>query len=88
MSGGEPAREPVLELVAQSLARWGLTAPAVVFLELHQPVAFVAGQCAIFFQPLLGFVVGDQNAQQFSHWLADEDCIARVIRRLTGGERV
>ena len=87
MSGGEPAREPVSELVAQSLSRWGFTAPAVVFLELHRPVAFAAGQFVIFFQPLLGFVVGDQNALRFSHWLADEDSIARLIRRLTGEQQ-
>jgi hypothetical protein len=84
MTGGEPAREPVSELVAQSLSRWGLTAPAVVFLELHRPVAFAAGQFAIFFQPLVGFVIGDQNALRFSDWLSDEDCIARLIQRLSG----
>ena len=88
MSGGEPARKPVSELVAQSLARWGLTAPAVVFLELHRPVAFAAGQFAIFFQSLLGFVVGDQDALRFSHWLEDEENIARLIRRLTGEDVV
>ena len=87
MTGGEPAREPVSELVAQSLSRWGLSAPAVVFLELHRPIAFAAGQCAIFFQPLLGFVIGDQNALQFSHWLANEDCITRMILRLTGKQQ-
>jgi hypothetical protein len=84
MTGGEPAREPVSELVAQSLSRWGLSAPAVVFLELHRPVAFAAGQFAIFFQPLVGFVIGDQNALRFSDWLSDEDCIARLIQRLSG----
>ena len=84
MTGGEPARDPMSELVAQSLARWGLTTPALLFLELHRPVAFAAGQCAIFFEPLLGFVVGAQNALHFSQWLADEDGIDHLIKRLAG----
>jgi hypothetical protein len=88
MSGGEPARQPVLEFVAQSLSRWGLNVPAVLFLELHRPVAFAAGQFAIFFQPLLGFVVGDENAVRFSRWLSDEDGVSQLIGLLSEGDRV
>jgi hypothetical protein len=88
MNGGEPARQPVLEFVAQSLSRWGLSVPAVIFLELHRPFAFAASQLAVFFQPLLGFVVGDERALRFSDWLSDEDGIAQLIGRLARGGRV
>ncbi len=86
MSGGEPAREPMLDLVAQSLSRWGLTAPAVMLLEMHQPVAFAASQLVIFFQPLLGFIIGDQSTLRVSRWLEDEESFVRLIQRLTGEE--
>ncbi len=86
MVGGDSARHPMMDAVAQRLSRWGLVAPAIVFLELHRPFAYLAGQAAIFFQPLLGFVIGDDTVGQVAHWLSEEDGLGQLIGCLAGGE--
>jgi hypothetical protein len=82
MKGGDSARHPTMDAVAQGLSRCGLSAPVLFFLELHRPFTYPASQFAIFFQPLLGFVVGDENVSRFARWLSDEDGLSQLIGRL------
>lgn len=84
MSGGDFPRW--LNITAQRLDQWGLRAPAIFFLELHRPFSFAASQLAIFFQPLLGFAVGDENVLRFARWLSDEDGLAQLIAQLESGD--
>ena len=73
--------------VTQDLSHWGLAAPAIFFLELHRPFAFVMGQLALFFQPFLNFIMGDQHAVRFAQWLCEADSIDQLIHQLeTGGQ--
>lgn len=87
MSGGESPRRQWLDTVALQIDRWGLRAPAIFFLALHRPFAFTAGQLAIFFQPFLGFAVGDDNVLRFARWLSTEDGLEQLIVHLESGDR-
>ncbi len=86
MSGGDASRHPLLNTVAQRLSRWGLSAPVIFFLELHRPFSYTASQFAIFFQPVLGFFVGDDTVLRFSRWLSDEDGLDQLIGCLETGD--
>jgi hypothetical protein len=68
--------------MTQLLSQWGLTAPVVFFLELHRPWAFVFGQLALFFQPFLNFIMGEQQAAHVTHGLSDPDYFDQWIRQL------
>lgn len=85
MSGGNASRSPWLDAVARQLSQMGLSAPVVFLLELHRPFAFAASQFALFFQPMLGFFVGDENVAQFSRWLSDEHGLDQLIHSLERG---
>ncbi len=79
---GDPTQRSLLPAVAQWFSERQLNAPAIFFLELNRPLAFAASQCAIFFQPLLSFCIGDESLHRFAHWLSDEDGIAKLIAAL------
>ncbi len=86
MSGGDASRYPLLDIVARQLSQLGLNAPVIFFLELHRPFSHTASQLAIFFQPVLGFLMGDDNISRFSRWLADEHGLDQLIRLLETGD--
>ncbi len=86
MSHGNGAQHSLLDAAAQQLSQWGLSAPAIFFLELHRPFAFVASQLALFLQPLLGFFIRDDDVLRLSQWLAHEDSFDELISRLEAGD--
>jgi hypothetical protein len=75
----------MMDAVAFRLSRWGLSAPAVFLLELHRPFSLLAGQLAIFLQPLLGGPIGDDQVRSFADWLSDADSVSRLISRIERG---
>lgn len=86
MSGGDALRHPLLRTVARQLSQLGLNAPVIFFLELHRPFSCAASQFAIFFQPVLGFLVGDDNVLRFASWLSDENGLDQLILTLESGD--
>ena len=77
---------PLRDAIARRIARWGLTAPALFFLELHRPFAFPMSQLAIFCQPLIGFALGDERADELAQWLAADDSLTQLMAALETGE--
>ena len=53
-------RDLLVERLAQKIYSCGLTAPAILFLEANKPFSFIGSQALLFFQPLLGFLLGDE----------------------------
>ena len=72
----------LIESIARRIADWGLTAPAVVFLEANHPFSFVGSQALLFFQPVLGVLVGDETVAGYAQLLEDRANVGRLIRRL------
>ena len=81
---GDPTRHPLLTAVGQWLSERRLNAPVVFLLEAHRPFAFAAGQCALFFQPLLSLWFADESLQRFACWLGDENGLDECIAALQG----
>ena len=48
----------VLERVAEFIADRGLEAPAILFLEMHRPLAGIGGHAVLMASPLLGPIIG------------------------------
>ena len=85
MTGGDSAQHPMMDAVALRLSRWGLSAPAAFLLELHRPFSVLTSQLAIFLQPLLGGVIGDDQVRHFADWLSDEDGVDSLLSRIELG---
>lgn len=80
-----PEQLEMIERIALEVVRRGLTVPALTFLEMTQPLNFVAAQALHFFQPLLSTVFDPARQRAFAEFLEQRgavDFISRAIEKL------
>lgn len=78
----ESEREELLEKIANGIVKRGMSVPAVLFLEMHKPLSFLAGQGLIVASPFVAPLVGYENLRAGTRLLADRENIERLIRRI------
>ncbi len=75
-------RDAILERIAQGVVRRGMSAPAVLFLELNKPLAFVASQSLLVLTPFLAPFVGIENVHRVSRLLEKRENVERLVERI------
>jgi hypothetical protein len=72
--------DPV-EYVAREIQLYGMTGPAMMFLEASRPYRALGSQAMLFFDPVLRSIFGG-GSEAMQRVLADEGGIERLIERL------
>lgn len=75
-------RDAFIEAVARRVVQMRLEAPAIFFLEMHKPLAFVAGQALLVTSPVLAPFFGIDKVEQASEIMSDRENVERLIRRI------
>lgn len=75
-------RDAILERIARAIVQRGMSAPAVLFLELNKPLSFVASQSLIVLTPFLAPFVGIDNVHRYSRLLEKRENVERLIERI------
>jgi hypothetical protein len=75
-------RDALINRCARLVAERGLTTPAILFLEMHRPLGFLAGQSLILASGFLAPLFGPQRVQQLSRLLQSRDSVDRLIARI------
>ena len=75
-------RDLLIERLAQKISSCGLTAPAILFLETNKPFSFIGSQALLFFQPLLGFLLGDEVIGGYAQLFEDQANVERLLHLL------
>ncbi len=78
----ESRRDELIENLAQKVTQRRLSAPAILFLELHKPLAFLAGQSLVLGSGFLAPLFGPQNVQQYAKLIESRDNVERLIQRI------
>lgn len=78
----EERLEQLSNRIANRINRHGLTIPAVMFLEMHKPLAGVGGALVHLLAPGLDWVLGDQNTDDLAILLSDREQVERLIARI------
>lgn len=78
----EAQRDELIERVAAQLCAWNVREPAIVFLAMHAPLAFLGSQILLAAQPFLGVFTGDKFAQDFAILVQDPETVERLVARL------
>ncbi|MFN7019283.1 MAG: hypothetical protein ACK4RG_08455, partial [Fimbriimonadales bacterium] len=60
----------------------GLSAPAVLFLELHKPFAFIGSQAGVVFAPFLAPFFGFERVDIYTQLLSERENWDRLIERI------
>jgi hypothetical protein len=80
-SANELTFEDPVESLAREIPLYGMTGPAMMFLEASRPYRALGSQAMVFFDPVLASIFGSgSNAMRIV--LADEGGIERLIERL------
>lgn len=83
----EETAEAILDRVTQKIARFGLHSPAILFFEMHKPLANVAGHAAIAFSPFLVPFVGFNAVDDYSQFFSKRENIEALIQRIEQSQR-
>lgn len=79
--------ESLVDTVSEEILKRGLEAPAILFLESHKPVSFVANQASIVFSPFLMPILGPKFMNAFAKISHDRRNVELLIQRLEEGAR-
>ncbi len=77
-----PVKDVFVKEVAAALNRWGLQAPARLFLEAGHPVTFLSGQLLWLAQPALSLLLPSQTVRQAAYLLEEPDAIQALVAQL------
>ena len=75
-------RDQILDAFARAVVRRKLQAPAILFLEMHQPLTGLASACVTFSQPTLGAFFGFGRMGEWASLLSDRGNIERLVSRI------
>lgn len=71
-----------LDSLVERIHRWGLATPAVLFLELYRPLAWLSSQAFLVAAPLLAPLVGLDQFERLRGVLADDARYEALLRRI------
>ena len=75
-------RDYIINRVAEEVVKRHLEVPMMMFVEMHRPIANIAGQGAHFFAPFAGAVLGNDLLDEVGFILEDKENLDRLIERL------
>jgi hypothetical protein len=75
-------QDQAVEKVARLTVRFGLTTPAILFLESMKPMSFVGSQAMLAFSPFVNVLASRAEWDALQSLLEDRRGIEVVIRRI------
>lgn len=78
----ERERGELIEGIARRIVERRLETPAVLFLELHKPLAFLAGQAALAAVPFLGLFFAPEEIERAVRLLGSPEAVDQLIARI------
>lgn len=74
--------EKMIERVADEIGKRGLETPAILFLEMHKPLANVFAHGALAFSPFLMPFLGFERVDRYTQFMASPKNVERLIQRI------
>lgn len=81
----EETKAALIERVATQIEKRRLNVPAIMFLEMHKPLANLVGHAAIAFSPFMMPFLGFKTVDEYSQFFSDRENVEQLIRRLESG---
>jgi hypothetical protein len=75
-------RDDLINKLAAQVDKRRMHLPAILFLDMHKPLAFLAGQSLLLSSGFLAPLFGPQNVQQYAKLFESRDNIERLIQRI------
>lgn len=79
-------REELIAGLVRRVNQWGMVAPAILFLEAHKPLSFLASQFLLLSQPTLEPFLGGV-VSEYALLLEDRENLETILSHLEGLRR-
>lgn len=87
MSLDAPRRGRLIDSFARRIVAAGMIAPAILFLEMHKPLAFLGAQMLWIAQPFLTLGFQDADIRDLALLIEDRANVQALINRLESLEK-
>lgn len=77
-----PEQEQMLDKIAQTIVRRGMSVPAVFFIESLKPLNFIGSQALVFFGPVIESLFPKNGIYDFAELMEDRDNVDRLLLRI------
>ena len=74
--------DALIDKLAQEILKRKMEVPAVLMLEMHKPLSYVASQASIVFAPFIVPLAGYDNAQSITRLLSRRENVEKLISRI------
>ncbi len=78
----EERKEKIIEKISDEVCKRKLETPTILFLEMHKPVANIAGHAAIAVSPFIMPFFGFENTDDYSQFFSSRENIEALIQTL------
>lgn len=78
----EQETEALVSKAAEAIRKRRMETPAILFLEMHKPLSYLASQAAIVFSPFIVPFVGQDKLQEYSRLFSKRENVERLIKAL------
>jgi len=78
----EEETEALIEKAANEVARRKLQTPAILFLEMHKPLAYVGASASLVFAPFAVPFLGYEFINNYSRLFAKRENVERLISKI------
>ncbi len=75
-------RDKLIDELAQKIVDRRMETPAIMFLEMHKPVTFLASQSMLVASPFLVPLFGAEGVQRYSRLFSSVDNVELLIERI------
>jgi cell shape-determining protein MreC len=76
----EKRRDEIIEAIANRVKQFGMTVPAIFFLEMNKPLSYIGGQAMHFFAPIIG--VFFNTFEDYAYFFDQRENLELLIQRL------
>jgi len=81
-----PREQAIIEKLAGKVMRYGLSVPAIMFLESIRPLNFIASQGLLFFEPIVRGLFDFKEYTEFRVFLERRGSVEAILRAIEAKE--
>jgi hypothetical protein len=78
----EEEENRLINKVCDEISKRNMQAPAILFFEMHKPLASIGGHASLVFSPFLVPFLGYENVNNYSRLFAKRENIEKLLQRL------
>lgn len=80
-------RDELLSKVVDIIAKYGLYTPAIFFITMGKPLAFLGSQAMFFAAPVAGVFVNEEMIEEYAHIMSDRENVERLLTMIEEREQ-